>query len=578
MSQYGALGYATGHGWSSAQILDHYYGGTTAGPAPVPGGPGPMAVDPRHVRVDLVYLRGRSTTVELADGTIHLMASDGSTVRRVVGAVRLTAAGGQMTVATAPSCAGPWSEQPPIDRSLIRIEAETGAEGQSGLLQACGPSYRTWYDGELWATAVGGRQHTINLVSVEEYLRGVVPNEVPAGWPTPALEAQAVAARSYVLAGDSRWTGYADTCDSTLCQVYDGRFTTRAGWRSATHPRTDAAVAATAGLVRLRSTGAVARTEFSSSSGGHTAGGAFPAVADAGDATPSNPNSTWRVTVDLQAIENSYGLGRFTGLVVTGRNGLGADGGRVEAVEYRFTDGSVTVSGDRARRQLGLKSNWFSFGPLTRGGVVVNPGPEAVARFVDEAYQRLHGRPPTGEEAERWRRQLENEPRLNLTRQLVHSEYYSGVLVDDLYLAALGRPSDPEGRRYWVDTLAGGLKYEHLGTLFYGSTEYVRRSGDNHDGFVTSLYTNILGRAPDDEGRQYWLGLLRSGQARPADVANAFYRSVESRRDRSAAVHRRVMASEPSGSELAQSAERLLVVDDLTLAAELATALGGGTG
>ena len=58
-----------------------------------------------------------------------------------------------------------------------------------------------------------------------------------------------MAARSYVLSGDTRWSGYADTCDTTLCQVYDGRYTTRgAGLRISTHARTDAAIAANAVL------------------------------------------------------------------------------------------------------------------------------------------------------------------------------------------------------------------------------------------------------------------------------------------------------------------------------------------
>ncbi len=571
MGQYGALGYATNLGWSASQILDHYYGGTTAGQAPIPG-----VVDPRQVRVDLVSVRNRPTTVAVASGTMHLMAGDGSTLRRLTGAVRLTVDGGSMTVATAPGCAGPWTDEGPVERSLVRIAVEAGGAGQSGLLEVCGPSYRTWYDGELWATSSGGRQHTINVVSVEQYLRGVVPNEVPAGWDAAALQAQAVAARSYVLAGDSRHGGYADTCDTTTCQVYDGRYTTRgAGLRSSTHPRTDEAIAATAGVVRLTAGGAVARTEFSSSTGGHTAGGDFPAVVDAGDSVASNRNARWRVTVDLSSLEQAYDLGPITGIRVVERNGLGADGGRAVAVQYRFEQGSITVDGDQARRRFGLKSNWFGFGPLIRGGVAIDDrDPASIARFVEVAFQRLRGRAPTAAEAQRWGEALRTGPRLALTDELAHGEHFAGELIDDLYLAALGRPSDGDGRRYWVTTMAQGLKYEHLGTLFYGSPEYVKRSGGTNDSFVTALYRSILGRDPDPEGRAYWLGLLDGGRAAPADVANAFYRSNESRRARAVAIHRRVFEVDPGPAELAASADRLLLIDDLALAAELAVALG----
>jgi SpoIID/LytB domain protein len=567
MSQYGAQGYATDFGWSSAQILDHYYGGTTAGQAPSPG-----IVDPARVRVDLVAMRGRSTTVSLDSGTLHLMASDGSTLRRVTGAVRLTTSGGTMSVEVASSCDGPWSTDVSIDRSLVRIAAETTATDQSGLLQACGASYRTWYAGELWATSTGGSQRTINLVSIEDYLRGVVPNEMPASWDSAALEVQAVAARSYALAGDTRWSGYADTCDTTTCQVYDGRFTTRgSGLRSATHTRTDAAIAATAGLVRLTGSGAVARTEFSSSTGGYTAGGDFPAVVDEGDAVSINPNHEWQTTVELQGVEDEAGLGALRGISVSESNGLGVAGGRAITVTYVFENGTQSVDGNSFRRRFGLKSDWFSFGSFARGGVVLSDVDDAsIDAYVDRAFQRLQGRAPTAEEKSQWRSDIRSGTRLTLSETLVRSDYFAGVLVDDLYVAALGRSADGDGRGYWVSTMADGLKYEHMGTLFYGSPEYVKRAGNTNDAFVTSLYLNILGRQPDDDGKAYWVGLLDASQAAPADVANAFYRSVESRRDRARALHLRVMDAEPSTAAVETYAERLLLIDDLAVAAELA--------
>lgn len=567
MSQYGAQGYATDFGWTSAQILDHYYGGTTAGQAPSPG-----EVDPARVRVDIVSMRGRSTTLGLDDGNLHIMASDGTTLRRVTGAVRLTTSGGSFKLEVAGSCDGPWTTEADIDRSLVRVAAETTAVDQTGLLQVCGPTYRTWYEGEVWATSTGGQPRTINLVSIEQYLRGVVPNEMPASWDSVALESQAVAARSYALAGDHRWNGYADTCDTTTCQVYDGRYTTRgSGWRMSTHPRTDAAIAATAGLVRLTGSGTVARTEFSSSTGGYTAGGDFPAVLDEGDAVSINPNHRWQVTIDLESVERSAGLGALRGVSVSESNGLGPDGGRATTVTYNFEDGTLNASGDAVRRQFGLKSNYFTFGTFSRGGVEQPAIDDAsVELFVARAFERLQGRAPTTEEAAQWKETVRSGSRLGLAEQLVRSEHFSGVLVDDLYLSALGRPADGGGRTYWVTTMAEGLKYEHLGTLFYGSPEYVRRAGHTNASFVTSLYRNILGREPDAEGLAYWVGLLDGGQAAPADVANAFYRSIESRRDRSRSLHLRVIATEPSASAVEAYAERLLVIDDLNLAAELA--------
>ena len=62
-----------------------------------------------------------------------------------------------------------------------------------------------------------------NLVACEDYLRGVLPEEMPPDWPEDALKAQAVAARTYALKhrGRHEKDGY-DLCDTTHCQVYEG--------------------------------------------------------------------------------------------------------------------------------------------------------------------------------------------------------------------------------------------------------------------------------------------------------------------------------------------------------------------
>lgn len=567
LGQYGAFGYARDLGWGSARILDHFYGGTTAGQAPVPG-----VVDPGRVRVELVAMTGRATTVALRSGTLRVLTSGGTELlARDAGAVRLTGSDGGFGVEVAPGCDGPWTAADRIEHDLVRLTGQSNATDHNGLLEVCGPTNRVWYDGELQATVSGGRQRTINVVTVEQYLRGVVPNEVPALWPNAVLEAQAVAARSYALTADPRSGSFSDTCDTSRCQVYDGRYTTRGGGlRLSTHPRTDAAVAATAGQVRLTSSGRVARTEFSSSTGGYTAGGDFPAVVDEGDSIDANGNSTWTETIDLTSLERTNGKGPLLGIEVTSRNGLGPDGGRVTELTYRFRDGDVTVSGSVARVQLGLKSDWFTIRRLTRGGVAIDD-PAATEAFVEAAYGRLGGRPPTAAERDEWSRRVPVEGRAALADELVRGGHFAGQLVDGLYLASLGRRSDDGGRRYWVEQVRAGLGYESMGTLFLGSPEYVRRAGGGNAAFVDALYRDVLGRRADKAGRDYWTGLLDSGRAAPVDVASAFFRGRESRRDRAGSLHARVIGTRPAGTRLDELADRLLAVDDFVLAAELAT-------
>jgi peptidoglycan hydrolase-like amidase len=129
--------------------------------------------------------------------------------------------------------------------------------------------------------------------------------------------------------------------------------------------RTDLAAAGTSKQIRRHLTGEVARTEFSSSSGGYTAGGDFPAVQDVGDDVSLNPNHDWRVSIDREQLENVYAflsgddVGDVQSIRVDSRNGLGSFGGRALTVRAVFTGGTYTVSGDDFRRMFGLKSNWF---------------------------------------------------------------------------------------------------------------------------------------------------------------------------------------------------------------------------
>ncbi len=97
-------------------------------------------------------------------------------------------------------------------------------------------------------------------VPLERYVRGVVAAEMPASWPLAALEAQAIASRTYALtahAGGSRFDVYADT----RSQVYEGA--------AAETSQSNAAIAATAGQI-VTYAGHPAITYFFASSGGHT--------------------------------------------------------------------------------------------------------------------------------------------------------------------------------------------------------------------------------------------------------------------------------------------------------------------
>ena len=375
LGQYGAVGYAVDYGWTSAQILGHYYGNTVAGTS---------AISEMDVR--LISRDGLPLTVYLPSGSIVTSPAEAETWTPAARqAVQVTLqANGSYLVADGDTCAGPFDPRPatvasewlriaPADVSLdpvtndpIIVIRPASELIDNNMLQLCtGDTTAKLYRGELRAARFEDEQRSVNFLPVEQYLRSVVPRESPASWGDlaggagmAALEAQAVAARSYSLAEDRY--NYAKTCDTTSCQVYSGR-ATRGGTSLDIHEdhRTDTAIVNTANQVRLRD-GIVQRTEFSSSTGGHTAGGTFPAVVDLGDVVQYNPNHDWSTTITNTAVETRYGQTGLTKIEVTARNGLGADGGRVQSIVMHFGDTVVTRSGNQFRLDWNLKSDWFS--------------------------------------------------------------------------------------------------------------------------------------------------------------------------------------------------------------------------
>ena len=196
---------------------------------------------------------------------------------------------------------------------------------------------------------------SVNVVGLEAYLRGVVPQEIPALWQPNAVRAQAVAARTYAafLTQADDHPHY-DLCDTAYCQVYGGA--------DAEHEASDAAIAATKGVVVVKG-GAPIFSQFSASNGGWSSAGSrsyLVAQPDPYDAWDGNPHTKWKVSVDASAIEGTWpSIGRLTGVKVTNRDGNGTWGGRAVTVKINGSKDSVSVSGERFRSALGLRSTWF---------------------------------------------------------------------------------------------------------------------------------------------------------------------------------------------------------------------------
>jgi hypothetical protein len=84
-----------------------------------------------------------------------------------------------------------------------------------------------------------------------------------------------------------------------------------------------------------------------------------------------------------------------------------------------------------------------------------------------------------------------------------------------LYRAYLLREPEAEGLDYWAGQRAAGISLIAVSDVFAGSEEFVGTYGALDDGqFVDQVYTNVLERPADDEGRAYWIGQLAAGVSR----------------------------------------------------------------
>jgi len=324
MSQWGAFGYAK-KGKSYKFILRHFYTHTKIG-----GAPG------KKIRV---LLESGSDSVNFSDATQacgrNLDEAKTYTAVRDGSSVRLRSADG----------------------------ADLGSCGES-LQASGGEAIRVLDEGAYRGTLVvvprgDGGLYVINSASLEAYVQGVLPNEIPAEWPDEALRAQAVAARSYGLATGVGGAPF-DQYDDTRSQVYGGF--------SSETANTNQAARATAGKV-VKYGGKIATTFFFSTSGGRTENienvfiGSDPqpylkAVKDPFE--EASPYHRWRVTFSQSEIEAELGDlvdGSLQAIEVTKRG----SSPRIVSAKVVGTGGTNEVSGPSLQARLGLRSTWAYF-------------------------------------------------------------------------------------------------------------------------------------------------------------------------------------------------------------------------
>jgi stage II sporulation protein D len=325
MSAYGAYGYAkAGKGYRF--ILGHYYRGTTIG----------TLEKPRVVRVLLDISPG---DVEFSGATSAcgkaLDPARSYEAHRVGKTVKLRSSGG---------------------KPLANCGRKLRAAGRGKVAIAGQGTFRGALE-TVPTESDAGSLNIVNALALEQYVKGVMPNEVPPSWPTEELKAHALAVRSIALTGDVGGNGF-ELYSDTRSQVYEGL--------ESEYDRTNQAVDATRSQVVMYGSD-IAQTLYSACSGGHTEsavnvfGSPVPYLVGVPDPYDYYcPLHKW--TLDFTGPEissrlSAYLQGKLKQVVIT-KTGLSP---RIISAKLVGTAGTTTVSGSQLSVALGGYDTWMTF-------------------------------------------------------------------------------------------------------------------------------------------------------------------------------------------------------------------------
>jgi stage II sporulation protein D len=237
---------------------------------------------------------------------------------------------------------------------LIR---ETGASaatlavwpGRAATVELEGLAYR----GYLEVARVDGGLAAVNVVELEEYLLGVLKDEIPPGWPGEAAKAVAITARTYAVYQMQQNLGaFFHLRATTASQVYGGA--------TGEDARTSSAVQATRGQILTFGGGPIAAF-YHSCSGGATEdaldvfGPNFDTVIGVKDDFSLNcPYAFWVERLTAQQVERSLQRAGYSiGQVIRVEDLVRSRTGRIIQIAIQHTRGTLILEGKRFREALG---------------------------------------------------------------------------------------------------------------------------------------------------------------------------------------------------------------------------------
>ena len=250
----------------------------------------------------------------------------------------------------------------------------------------------TWFKGYRYGggfeypRVTGGNLNVVNVVDLEEYVKGVIPYEMGGDWPLAALEAQAVCARTFVQGHSKHLSANGfDVCGGVDCQVYNGH-----GSGGASPSETsDRAVEGTAGECLYYNGTLVQDAVYHASNGGATEDGGnvwgtetgyLKGKIDPYESQTTVPNYHYSVTYTAAELgwildQKGYGVGTLREAYVSEYTPVG----NVKQVTFVGSNGTKTVSGDACRTifysstyQKSVSSMRFDINGSQASGLCVN--------------------------------------------------------------------------------------------------------------------------------------------------------------------------------------------------------------
>lgn len=369
MSQIGARGLALA-GDTATAIVNYYY----------PGSEVMALTDDQILRVNIGHqLTSASLKSDTPGMSLQLISGDGTepqylSVLAAKDTVRLSVSGKQVAITT--TQVGVTTKLIPIDQLTIRWSGTRYLAGLDSVLSLTHTKKTTRYRyGQIQVKVIkdaklGNRLAIVNQVRLhDEYLWGI--SEVPSSWPAAALEAQAIASRSYAM---SKVGNVQKRCDCELfSSISDQNFAGYAKeaelrwgqfWKAAV---TRTSVTETTGLTVTRNEAPI-RTYFGSSTGGVTetsknawgtdVGHTF-SVPDPWSLDPKlNPSFySWKRDLTQSVLATAFGLPDVVSVKILTLN----ETGTVKVIEGKSSAGKkVKLSGETFRSRSKVPSTWFS--------------------------------------------------------------------------------------------------------------------------------------------------------------------------------------------------------------------------